>query len=79
MLKIFSIFKKKKKDLSSLIYILYDYVIVKIFIIQIETSAAFVIKSWSFHWFLSNSCLRLVICLEQREMRGEESNKNGSV
>ena len=45
----------------------------KIFIIQIETSAASVIKSWSFYWFLSNSCLRLVICLEQREMRGEES------
>lgn len=45
----------------------------KIFIIQIKTAAAFVIKSWSFHWFLSNSCLRLVICLEQREMRGKES------
>ena len=45
----------------------------KIFIIQIETSAAFVIKSWSFHWFLSNSCLILVICLEQRGMRGQET------
>ena len=59
--------------MSSLIYILYDYVIVKIYIIQIETSTAFVIKSWSFYWFLSNSCLRLMICLEQREMREEES------